>query len=151
MPPTFWQDRCQRVPAAAMYITVDIGGRDGVRDIFRPQAGASWCEMLGADNRHMYHPGVSIIANNASRLIADSHVHCSTHPNGVLTSCNGGNSYDVTLDNVFTDSTVDMWERQVGLTVRFTRRLFSTCWSPVFLIHFPPPTPPHPTSRETLT
>jgi serine/threonine protein kinase len=47
----FWKGACQKVPADALYIVVDMGS---TRDLFRPVEGNSWCQMLTAPNKHQW-------------------------------------------------------------------------------------------------
>jgi hypothetical protein len=48
---TFWAAECQKIPADAAFVMLDMGG---VRDYFRPVDGTTWCQMLATDKQHQW-------------------------------------------------------------------------------------------------
>jgi hypothetical protein len=47
----FWAERCKQVPTTAPFVVVIMGT---VVDYFKPNQGASWCDMLTSDKDHQW-------------------------------------------------------------------------------------------------
>lgn len=49
----FWASKCSIIPETALYVTVHMGK---VVDYFKPIDGATFCDMLKSDHKHMWSP-----------------------------------------------------------------------------------------------